>query len=312
MTNPNNAVGTNGAFGGRTSVNAFNDVLATFQGRGVLGGWGIVPSSGMTVACGGDGTNRDVAIAEDTNGNKTTINNISGSPINVTLDSAPASNSRYDAIVVYVDKPPTGAATQDNPECCGIIKVTGTAASTPTYPDDDTIRSAITADGASGATAYYAILGYVLVASGTTTITSGMVYAVTAATVPSNKVDWQTSTTEKRIGTDYDGSAIYERTFVDNNVTLAANTSNSFNLVVSSDPLVPKKIVASFGNVAGVQYSSGPVIQYSLGAIRLASGSITFNSNVLFSSGGSLQLSVYSQQATPGTGYYRITVRYTR
>lgn len=190
MTNPNDAIGTNGAFGGRTSVNAFNDVLATFQGRGVLNGWGIVPSSGMTVACGGDGTNRDVAIAEDTNGNKTTINNISGAPILVTLDSAPASNSRYDAIVAYVDKPPTGNATQDNPECCGIIKVTGTAASTPTYPDDNAIRTAITADGASGATAYYAVIGYVLVASGTTTITSSMVYAVTGATITSDKIDY--------------------------------------------------------------------------------------------------------------------------
>lgn len=188
MTNPNNAVGTNGAFGGRTSVNAFNDVLGAFQSTGVLNGWGVAPSSGMTVACGGNGTTRDVAIAGDTNGNKTTINNISGSPINVTLDSAPASNSRYDAIVVYVDKPPTGNATQDNPECCGIIKVTGTAASTPAYPDDGAIRSAITADGASGATAYYAIIGYVLVASGTTTITSGMITSGPRAAIGGNQI----------------------------------------------------------------------------------------------------------------------------
>ena len=177
MTNPNDAVGTNGAFGGRTSVNAFNDIMGAFQSRGVLSGWGIVPSSGMTVAVGGSGTTRDVAVAEDASGNKTSVNNISGAPISVTLDSAPASNSRYDAIVAYVDKPPIGNATQDNPECCGIIPVTGTAASTPAYPDDAAIRSAITADGASGATAYYAVLGYVLVASGTTTITSGMITA---------------------------------------------------------------------------------------------------------------------------------------
>ena len=178
MTNPNNAVGTNGAFGGRTSVNAFNDIMGAFQSRGVLSGWGISPSSGMTVSVGGNGTTRDVAVAEDASGNKTSVNNISGTPINVTLDSAPASNSRYDAIVAYVDKPPMGNATQDNPECCGIIPVTGTAASSPSYPSDNTIRSAITADGASGATAYYAILGYVLVASGTTSITSGMITGV--------------------------------------------------------------------------------------------------------------------------------------
>lgn len=209
MTNPNNAVGTNGAFGGRTSVNAFNDVMGAFQSRGVLSGWGIVPSSGMTVSVGGSGTTRDVAVAEDASGNKTSVNNISGSPINVTLDSAPASNSRYDAIVVYVDKPPVSSATQDNPECCGIIPVTGTAASTPAYPSDGDIRSAITADGASGATAYYAVVGYVLVASGTTTITSGMITAGSPASIGANqvntasiangavtsqKVDWTTQT----------------------------------------------------------------------------------------------------------------------
>ena len=189
MTNPNNAVGTNGAFGGRTSVNAFNDIMGAFQSRGVLSGWGIAPSSGMTVSVGGSGTTRDVAVAEDASGNKTSVNNISGAPILVTLDSAPASNSRYDAIVVYVDKPPVGNATQDNPECCGIIPVTGTAVSTPSYPDDAAIRSAITADGASGATAYYAVIAYVLVASTTTTITSGMIVSGSLAAIGANQVN---------------------------------------------------------------------------------------------------------------------------
>lgn len=216
MTNPNNAVGTNGAFGGRTSVNAFNDIMGAFQSRGVLSGWGISPSSGMTVSVGGNGTTRDVAVAEDASGNKTSVNNISGAPILVTLDSAPASNSRYDAIVAYVDKPPVSSATQDNPECCGIIPVTGTSSSSPAYPDDNTIRSAITADGASGATAYYAILGYVLVASGTTSITSAMITGGLSPTtnamvdtahiqdsaVTSSKIDWATTVTSVSIG-DY-------------------------------------------------------------------------------------------------------------
>lgn len=204
MTNPNNAVGTNGAFGGRTSVNAFNDVMAAFQGRGILSGWAISPDSGMTVAIGGSGITRDSAIAEDNAGNKTSVNNISNSPISVTLDSAPASNSRYDAIVAYVDKPPTSPATQDNPECCGIISVTGIAASTPTYPDDTDIRDAITADGASGSTAYYVVLGYITIENGTTDITADMITAGNYATIGTNqiadgavtsdKIDWATST----------------------------------------------------------------------------------------------------------------------
>ena len=69
MTNPNNAIGTNGAYGGRTSVNAFNDNLAIYQGRGILSGFAVSPNAGMSVAIGGNGTTRDVAIAEDNIGN---------------------------------------------------------------------------------------------------------------------------------------------------------------------------------------------------------------------------------------------------
>lgn len=45
MTNPNNAVGTNGAYNGRTSVNAFNDNLAVYTSRGVISGWAMAPDS---------------------------------------------------------------------------------------------------------------------------------------------------------------------------------------------------------------------------------------------------------------------------
>jgi len=171
-TNPNNAVGTNGAFGGRTSVNAFNDCLAAYSG-GILSGWACSPSSGLTVVLGGNGNTRDVAIAEDNAGNKTTINNISGSPIAITLENAPSTNSRIDAIVAYVDNPPTGSSTAtDNYEACGLIAVQGTAANSPSAPTDSAIRTAITADGASGTTAYYVVLATVTVASGTTSITA--------------------------------------------------------------------------------------------------------------------------------------------
>lgn len=264
MTNPNNAVGTNGAFGGRTSVNAFNDIMGAFQSRGVLSGWGIVPSSGMTVAVGGDGTTRDVAVAEDASGNKTSINNISGSPISVTLDSAPASNSRYDAIVVYVDKPPiNGNATQDNPECCGIIKVTGTAASSPSYPNDSAIRTAITSDGASGASAYYAVLGYVLVASGTSTITSGMITTglnpltnamidtanIKDGAVTSDKIDYTTMNIVNTLSaTPQSNFTIYENgsgfvKFGNRNIVII-----NLEIVVGTSPVTGETIVVQFGD----------------------------------------------------------------
>ena len=176
MANPNNAIGTNAAFGGRTSPNAFNDVLGAFKNRGILSGWVCSPNSGMSVVLGGDGISRDVAIAEDNAGNKTTVNNISGSPVSVTIGAAPASQSRIDAIVVYVENPPQGTSTAtDNYDAVNILVVEGNTASTPVAPNESMIRTAITADGASGATAYYVVLAYVTVASGTTDITSEMI-----------------------------------------------------------------------------------------------------------------------------------------
>lgn len=219
MTNPNNAVGTNGAYGGRTSVNAFNDDLSVYS-RGIMSGWACSPSSGLVVALGGDGTNRDVAIAQDNAGNKTTINNISGSPISVTIPAAPASNSRIDSIVAYVDNPPEGSATvADNPAACGLIVVSGTAAANPTAPIESTIRSKITADGASGATAYYVVLANVTIASGTTTITSSNITAGSTATLSTGNLDFASfgfgnySTSEQNTGfTWVDGSPIYKKT----------------------------------------------------------------------------------------------------
>lgn len=168
MTNPNDSVGTNGAYGGRTSVNALNDVLASFTGRGVLSGWGVTVSSGMTVNVGGSAGVRDVAIAEDNAGNRTTVDNRSSSPIPVTLSAASASSTRIDCIVAYVNNPATVLVTTiDNPGACGIIAVNGTTSA----PNDAAIRSAITADGGTGSTAYYVVLATVTIAAGTTDLT---------------------------------------------------------------------------------------------------------------------------------------------
>lgn len=176
-SNPNNAVGTNAAYSGRTSVNAFNDGLAAY-GRGILSGWACSTSTGLNVQLGGASTVRDVAVAVDNAGNRTTINNISGAPIEMTISAAPSTNSRIDAIVAYVDNPPEGVSTvADNPAACGMIVVKGNAAASPVEPNETMIRSAITADGASGVTAYYAILATVTIASGTTDLTSDNIAA---------------------------------------------------------------------------------------------------------------------------------------
>lgn len=171
MTNPGNAVGTNGGYGGRTSVNAFNDVLASFGGRGILSGWTCSPKIGMTIQLGGNGTTRDVAIAEDDMGNRTTIDNISAVPIDLTLENAPTLGSRIDTIVAYVNNPPENIDNLvDNPSCCGLIAVASAVSTEPVAASEEQIRDAITADGASGVTAYYVVLARISVAEGATDI----------------------------------------------------------------------------------------------------------------------------------------------
>lgn len=188
MTNPNNAIGTNGAYGGRTSVNAFNDDL-NFYTRGTVSGWDAVPKSGMTIQIGGVAGYRDVAVAQDNAGNKTSINNISGNPVEVTIDTAPSTNSRIDVVVAYVDNPPQGdSSTVDNPGSCGIIVVKGTASSSPVVPNDSAIRTAITGDGASGATAYYVILAQVTVGTNVTVISAAAITGGPRATMSGSHI----------------------------------------------------------------------------------------------------------------------------
>lgn len=184
MTNPNNSVGTNAGYNGRTTPNAFNDILGIFDIPGIVSGWECSPKSGMTVQIGG-GSSRDVAIAEDNAGNRVTINNRSGAPIDVTLPGAPATGNRYDVIVAYVNNPiyGAGASDVDFPSQVGLIVVSGTVAANPNYPTDAQIEAAITADGGDGPNAYKVQLCSIFVGQGVTTIGSGSIEGGTEATI---------------------------------------------------------------------------------------------------------------------------------
>ena len=305
-TNPNNAIGTNAAFGGRTSPNAFNDVLGAFQGRGIVSGWECSPDSGMTVVLGGNGTTRDVAIAEDNAGNKTTVDNIPASPISLTIAAAPATQSRIDAVVVYVNNPPQGSSTAvDNYGTVGILDVQGTVASSPVAPNDSEIRTAITTDGASGATAYYVVLAYITVASGTTTITSGEIEAgpsaslqseltnipdgsitgtkIAASTVTSNNIDWATinygSTTEDVVVGVYNGAPVYRHV---EEFTISSSVWVTINLARPISNF--GKLINVFGSIT--QTASGATNLYPLFRIRptnttYAVGVATVNSSTI-------------------------------
>lgn len=277
MTNPNNAVGTNGAYNGRTSVNAFNDIMGAFT-KGVVSGWNCTPKSGMTVSVGGDGSTRDVAIAEDNAGNKTSINNISGQPIDVTIPAAPATGNRIDLIVAYVENPPQGDPAQvDNFQACGLITVSGTAASTPTAPNDTTIRNAITSDGATGATAYYVEVARVRVGTGVTTIGSGVITQGAKAQVPSDKIDFATSGTWVADGsaTGNNNTVYYKRilpnivflwgtitpTQTNNNITLPftnpLSSAQTWTLYAGGMTATKAYIPANSSNIGFAQNSNG-------------------------------------------------------
>ena len=171
MTNPNDAIGVNAAYGTRTSTNAFNDICQLVNGRGVLSGWSVVPKTGMTVEVGGVAGTRDVAIGEDNLGNRITFNNRIGTAVEVEIAAASASANRYDAIVLYAKNPAIATAAspipQDAPSVCGIIDVQGDALGV----SDAQIRAAITADGGAGTNAYYAVIATIYVGQGTTAIT---------------------------------------------------------------------------------------------------------------------------------------------
>ena len=311
MTNPNNAVGTNAAYDGRTSVNAFNDDLAAYT-SGILSGWACTPNSGLTVSLGGDGSTRDVAVAEDNAGNKTSINNISGSPIDVTMSAAPGSNSRIDLVVAYVDNPPQGVnTTADNPSACGIIKVTGTASSSPVAPNDSTIRTAITGDGASGATAYYAILAYITISSGTTDITTSNIQAGPTAQLSPTNVSLaslipQTNNVEINTGLKFGGKTIYAQKF-SGSVALTANTRVEVTLAtITSTPYVISTIGwAVPGSTSST--ANSPITT----AVYGNNGSMTGYFAALGSPVNNT-IRVRWMYSTTTTGYYDIVVFYTK
>lgn len=286
MTNPNNAVGTNAAYGGRTSVDAFNDDLAVYS-RGVLSGWACSPDSGLTVVLGGNGNTRDVAIAEDNAGNKTTINNVSGSPVSVTIGAAPGSNTRIDSIVAYVDASPQGTATiADNYEACGLIVVQGTASSSPVAPTENAIRSAITADGASGATAYYVVLATVTIASGTTDITADDITAGSNAMIRARNIDFTT----------FGGGAS-----IDNNVTLSNAGAYNYKVITGLETTINTEIGGTYGIILTV--SIKPSVQSEIYITSAVDGARFGGQVIQYVSGGTYRnmAATYRFTATSNT-----------
>lgn len=276
MTNPNNAIGTNGAYNGRTSVEVFNDVLNEFY-EGIVTGWECSPSSGMTITLGGVTGYRDIAIATAPGRARTLVVNRSSQPVEVTIDAAPASNSRIDVIVAYVSNPPQGTTELvDNPEACGLIVVKGTVSSSPTAPTNAMIRSAITADGAAGSTAYYVVLATVQVVAGMTTITSNYITQGSVSQLPAKRITAGAVNTEKIANKavtadkiDFTTSVVAITSGIAKATYFQGETSTTFTVPVAGTYLFVDCFtgvfhrVASANNVLKVNVDDSTIIQYA-------------------------------------------------
>lgn len=170
VNNPNDALRTPNVYSGITSEQGFAAGIANGFSDGIISGFEVKANSpaGMSVLVGGDSGVKDTLYVKSSTGDMYTIFNGSNSPIEVTIPEAPTANSRIDSIVVYRDVAASGdGSITDNPNCVGIMVVSGTSASNPVAPNDATIRKALP----NGSTALYKVIRTVNVASGVKAIT---------------------------------------------------------------------------------------------------------------------------------------------
>lgn len=181
MTNPDNIVRVRARNGGRASVYEANGWAQAFS-AGLFEGNGVLQntSADMNVLVGGSATKPDVVLATNPAGYKIALDLVGQRAVAIT---APASNSRIAAIVAYTNDLSV-ASTQTNitgsPASCGLIVVNGSTASSPVAPTDAQIRTAITADGATGSQAAYCVIATIKVASNTTVINNALITNQTA------------------------------------------------------------------------------------------------------------------------------------
>lgn len=218
MTNPDNIVRVRARNGGRASVYEANGWGQAYS-SGLVEGNGVTQntSADMNVLVGGSASKPDVVLAENPAGYKVALDIVGKQAVAIT---APASNSRISAIVAYTDDLSL-TTTQDtvtgSPASCGLIVVNGTASVSPSEPTDNQIRTAITADGATGSQAAYCVIATILVENTTTVITNSLI-TIKQAKIGAQNIDLATlggdySTTEINTGyTWIDGSPIYKKT----------------------------------------------------------------------------------------------------
>ena len=138
--------------------------------RGYFSGFACTQTdpAGMSIKIGG-GSTADSALLVLTDG-RCVLLSTNGEPELVTIPTAPATGSRIDAVVSYIDttSPATDTETPGTPEYVHTIVVSGTASSNPSAPTDGQIVGALPA----GANSKYYRWCDVKVAASQTVITN--------------------------------------------------------------------------------------------------------------------------------------------
>ena len=140
--------------------------------QGALSGFGATSAASFTIQIGGSSSVQDVAVGKNPAGESELFVGTSGTTIPFIIGGAPGTpgQSRTDALVLYKD-PFTTSVVNNGLDVTDYAVVAGTPATTGTQvpPSMATIRSTIP----TGSLKFVAVIGYVTIAQGAGSITTG-------------------------------------------------------------------------------------------------------------------------------------------
>lgn len=280
MTNPDNIVRVRARNGGRASVYEAN-AWCQMLNAGLLEGNGVLQNTlaDMNVLVGGSASKPDVVIATAPSGYHVALDIVGQQAVAIT---APATNSRISAIVAYTDDlslSTTEDTVTGSPASCGLIVVNGTTSANPTNPTEATIRSAITADGATGSQAAYVVIAYITVSSATTAITNTLI-SIQQSGIQAQNI---------------------QPASIDNS-KLAANavdTSNIVNSAVTASKIGNSAVTASKIDFTTINYGATPRIVGKFGALDVYEVTVKFT----FSSSANTWENLSSSDTVPTMGW---------
>ncbi len=143
--------------------------------QGALSGFGATSAASFTIQIGGSSSVQDVAVGKNPAGESELFVGTSGTTIPFIIGGAPGTpgQSRTDALVLYKD-PFTTSVVNNGLDVTDYAVVAGTAATTGTQvpPNDAAIRAAIP----TGSLKFYCVIGYVTIAQGAGSVTTGNYY----------------------------------------------------------------------------------------------------------------------------------------